>query len=267
LISIKKILLLLIVSASILSAQSIKIEFGSAGFTRGINYSIPIVTDVDIAIGDTVQLEISYPSKMLSPKAMSFANLDTLISQSQRDENVTFDINNDKVITFTFIKRSAKTNDTIAYFNIEALAGKLQSVKIAANKLLINSTPISSLTYIVSSINFTDFVFQQNDWRVERFHPNPISYESTLPFTLDKDANVKLLIYALNGKQIADVPNYSDIPYKLFDSFDKEITDFNLLKGTYFFKIYPDLKNFSGAFTLVFLANGESKTINFIIAK
>lgn len=266
-ISIKKILILLIVSASILSAQSIKIDFGSASLTRGIAYSVPVVTDVTLTIGDTVQLEITYPSKMIFPKGLSFANQDTLISISERNESVIFDINNDKVITYTFIKRTAKANDTIAYFNFEALAGSLANIKIAAVKMLINSKAVNSINYVVSSVNFTDNVYQQNDLRVERFHPNPFSYEGTLPFTLANDANVKLMIYALNGKQIADIPDFSDIPFKLIDSLDKEITDFNLKKGTYFLKLYPDLKNFSGAFTFVFLANGESKTINFMIAK
>jgi hypothetical protein len=104
--------------------------------------------------------------------------------------------------------------------------GYVEIVTKASGKITVTSTPAQTVLVNNSSQIVKDYTLKQN-------YPNPFNPNTTIEYTLNKNSDVKIIIYDILGREVNTLVNQKQIPgtYKL------SLNGNDLSSGTYFYSL------------------------------
>lgn len=137
------------------------------------------------------------------------------LDAGETDSNVTMDISNapnNMVGTATIVFRAYPESNPSNY---------------------IQDTCIANVVYTIGISQISSVV---ENYELKQNYPNPFNPSTTIEFSLQKNSQVNLVVYDMQGKEVAKLIDNKDFTQGKY-RYDFNAGDFNLSSGVYFYKL------------------------------
>lgn len=269
-----KLLLLLLVtllSTSVFSISASILQIKDTTVERGRVYSIPVYGSIPDSSAKEIKIEFVFNAMVIDVKQVIGANHYGL----PLDLAYNIDINNLIQSKITITSSSFKKNYSgiICELEIEGLAGLDTLCNIEPVSMLFDDVSPVGIDLIKGTIKVNSVPVEPKYHEgISQNYPNPYSYLTTFPFSIDQETGVNFKMYSLNGKRLNEESDLDDIfQMVVYDENGKSVEkpdSYRFTRGSYKIVLIPySWKLSSGAYFLIMKTDNGVYRMNFIYIK